>query len=135
MKIMIDTNVILDILQKREPFFSDSYKAVSKAIKEKCECLVSASAVTDIFYILNKSLHSTSLARRYIEELSNMLTFADVLSVDINSALMSDIEDFEDAVVDAVAERCGAELIITRNDKDFQGAGSRVVTPGVYIQE
>lgn len=58
-----------------------------------------------------------------------MLTFAEVLSVDINSALMSDIEDFEDSVVDAVAERSGAELITT-----FQGAGTRVVTPGAYIQ-
>ena len=46
MRIMVDTNVLLDILQKREPFFSDSYRALRKAIEAEVECLLSASAVT-----------------------------------------------------------------------------------------
>lgn len=133
MKIMIDTNVIIDILQKREPFFSASHKALYKAISENNECFVSVSAVTDIFYILRKTLHSTEVAKRYIEEILKIVTFADVLSSDINSALMSDITDFEDAVVDAVAVRIGAEMIITRNDKDFIGAKTSVVTPETYV--
>ncbi len=52
MRILIDTNVILDIVQKREPFFADSYQALRKAIKTDTECLISASAATDIFYLL-----------------------------------------------------------------------------------
>lgn len=133
MKIMIDTNVVIDILQKREPFFNGSHKALYKAISENNECLVSVSAVTDIFYILRKSLHSTEVANHYIEEISKIVTFADVLSTDIDMALMRDITDFEDAVVDAVAVRIGAEMIITRNDKDFSGAKTSVVTPETYV--
>ena len=56
MRILIDTNVILDILQKREPFFADSYRALRKAIENDAECLISASTATDIFYMLRKSL-------------------------------------------------------------------------------
>ena len=51
MRILIDTNIILDIVQKREPFFADSYRALRKAIEADAECLISASAATDIFYI------------------------------------------------------------------------------------
>lgn len=133
MKLMIDTNVIIDVLQKREPFFTDSYKAIYKALKEKNECLVSASAVTDIFYILRKSFHSTMKARICIENLSRICSFADILSSDIYSAIMSDIEDFEDGVVDAAAHRIGASYIITRNDKDFQKAKTRAVTPTEFL--
>lgn len=70
MKILIATNVILDIFQKREPFFQDSYQALYKAIKVESECLVSASSVTDIFYMLRKSLKSAAQAKERIEQLS-----------------------------------------------------------------
>lgn len=63
-----------------------------------------------------------------------IVTFADVLSTDIDIPLMSDITDFEDAVVDAVATRIGAAMIIARNDKAFNGAKtSVVVTPETYV--
>lgn len=62
MRILIDTNVILDIFQKREPFFPDSYQALHKAIEAESECLVSASSATDIFYMLRKFLKSADQA-------------------------------------------------------------------------
>ncbi len=58
MKIMVDTNVILDVLQKREPFFINSYKAIHDTLSQKDECLVSASAITDIFYEVRQSTTS-----------------------------------------------------------------------------
>ena len=58
MRILIDTNVILDILQKREPFFADSYRALRKAIESDVECLISATAATDIFYMLYTYIYS-----------------------------------------------------------------------------
>lgn len=64
MKIGIDTNVILNIFQKREPFFTDSYQALRKAIEADAECVISASAVTDIFYMLRKFLKSTEQAKK-----------------------------------------------------------------------
>ena len=58
MRILIDTNIVLDIIQKREPFFADSYQALRKAIEADAECLISASAATDIFYMLRKAFQS-----------------------------------------------------------------------------
>ena len=78
MRIMVDTNVLLDILQKREPFFSDSYQALRKAIEAEAECLLSASAVTDIFYVLRKALQSPQQAKERVEQLAALVTFADV---------------------------------------------------------
>ena len=119
MRILIDTNVILDILQKREPFFADSYRALRKAIESDAECLLSASAATDIFYMLRKALGSAQQAKEQIEKLAQLVSFADVQGMDIHTALMREMPDFEDAVVDAVAERNGASYILTRNIKAF----------------
>ena len=104
MRILIDTNVILDIVQKREPFFADSYHALRKAIEADTECLISVSAVTDIFYLLRKAFQSAQTAKERIEQLSQIFIFADVQGVDIHTALMRSMPDFEDAVVDAVVD-------------------------------
>ncbi len=133
MNLLIDTNVILDILGKREPFFRDSYAALQKAVKEETECLVSVSAVTDIFYILRKSLHSAERAKEQIEQLSQLVIFADVQGMDIQTALMRKMPDFEDAVADAVAERNGSSYILTRNVKDFSGAIIPAITPTDFL--
>ena len=129
MRILIDTNVILDILQKREPFFADSYRALRKAIESDAECLLSASAATDIFYMLRKALGSAQQAKEQIEKLAQLVSFADVQGMDIHTALMREMPDFEDAVVDAVAERNGASYILTRNIKDFAGSVVPAILP------
>lgn len=134
MRIIIDTNVILDVVQKREPFFADSYQALRKAVEADIECLLSASAVTDIFYVLRKSLQSAAKAKEILEQLSQLVTFADVQGTDIHTALMRSMSDFEDAVVDAVAERTGASCILTRNIKDFAGSVVPAITPTDYLK-
>ena len=135
MRILIDTNVILDILQKREPFFADSYRALRKAIESDAECLLSASAATDIFYMLRKSLGSAQQAKEQIEQLSQLVSFADVQGMDIHTALMREMPDFEDAVVDAVAERNGASYILTRNIKDFAGSVVPAILPVDFLDK
>ncbi len=135
MTIVLDTNVILDILQKREPFFADSYKALRKAIEAESDCLISATAATDIFYVLRKALQSSEKAKGHIEQLSQLITFADVQGVDIHTALMRSMPDFEDAVVDAVAERNGASYIVTRNIKDFAGSSVQAITPTDFLKK
>lgn len=135
MNIMLDTNVILDVLQKREPFFADSYKALRKALESDTICLISATAATDIFYVLRKALQSSEKAKVHIEKLSQLVTFADVQGVDIYTALMRSMTDFEDAVVDAVAERNGASYIVTRNIKDFLGSAVHAITPTEFLKK
>ena len=135
MRILIDTNVILDILQKREPFFADSYRALRKAIESDAECLLSASAATDIFYMLRKALGSAQQAKEQIEQLAQLVSFADVQGMDIHTALMREMPDFEDAVVDAVAERNGASYILTRNIKDFAGSVVPSILPADFLDK
>lgn len=133
MRIVVDTNVIMDILQRREPFFADSYQAVHSIIQEDGECMLSASAATDIFYMLRKALQSPQLARERLAQLAQLVTFADVVGLDIHTALSRPMSDFEDAVVDAVAERNEADYILTRNKKDFAGSVIPAVTPTEFL--
>lgn len=135
MRVLIDTNVILDILQKREPFFTDSYRALRRALENDAECLISASAATDIFYVLRKSLGSAQQAKEHIDQLAQVVNFADVQGMDIHTALMRAMPDFEDAVVDAVAERSGATYILTRNIKDFTGSVVPAILPADFLNK
>lgn len=135
MKILIDTNVILDILQKWEPFFADSYRVLREVIESDTECLISASSATDIFYMLRKSLGSAQAAKDQLEQLAQLVTFADVQGMDIHTALMRAMPDFEDAVVDAVAERSGASYIVTRNIKDFAGSVVPAILPADFLKK
>lgn len=135
MRVLIDTNVILDILQKREPFFTDSYRALRRALENDAECLISASAATDIFYVFCKSLGSAQQAKEHIDQLARVVSFADVQGMDIHTALMRAMPDFEDAVVDAVAERSGASYILTRNIKDFTGSVVPAILPADFLNK
>ncbi|MBQ7313939.1 MAG: PIN domain-containing protein [Clostridia bacterium] len=129
MKLLIDTNVILDILLKREPFFEDSYQAIRTAINNNDECYISVTAATDIFYILRKALQSAEQAKEYLGSLARLAEFTDVLAVDALDALSSEVADYEDAVVEAVADRIGADYILTRNIKDYLNAKIPAITP------
>lgn len=136
MKIMIDTNIILDIFTRRMPWFKDSYTALSIILRDPDnECLFSASAVTDVFYLLHKTLADQAKAKEVIETLSRLTNIADVQSVDIQNALNSPLPDFEDAVVDSVAARHNATYILTRNQKDFSSSAVPAITPSEYIKK
>ena len=95
----------------------------------------SASAATDIFYMLRKALPSAQKAKVRIEQLSQIVTFADVQGADIHTALMRSMPDFEDAVVDAVAERNGASYILTRNVRNFSGSSVPAITPTEFLKK
>ncbi|TEB16719.1 hypothetical protein Psfp_01120 [Pelotomaculum sp. FP] len=134
MRILIDTNVILDILRKREPFFEASYGAFKQAALDDTECLVSATAVTDIFYLLRKGLGDMVKAKESLERLLQLVTIADVLALDIQTALSESTPDFEDAVVHAVAARNKADYILTRNTKDFEGSTVPAIAPQDFLK-
>lgn len=134
MKILLDTNVILDVLLDREPFKEDSLNAMKKAINEGHILYIFASAVTDIFYILKKANGKT----KAINHLKNLLSILNVAEVNENcilNALNSKINDYKDAVVDETAVYSSIDLILTRNIKDFKEAKTIVMTPSDYLKE
>jgi hypothetical protein len=119
MRILIDTNIILDILLKRKSHFETTYSALRQAIISDDECLLSVSAITDIFCLLHKEPGDLTRARESLERILRLVNVTDVLVVDIQSELSDNLPDFEDAVVDAVAARSSADYILTRNIMDF----------------
>lgn len=131
MRIMLDTNVMIDILERREPFFTDSYLVLRNALLNGDLCMMPVSVTTDIAYILRKNPNM----KTKLLELSDMVTLTDVLPTDFQEALNSEITDFEDALLVANAKRNKADCIVTRNAKDFVGSQVDAVTPKELLRE
>ena len=133
MTVVIDTNVILDIVEQRDNFFDQSYAVVQLAGQGKIDCILSASAVTDIYYLARRNFGNTVEARAAIIQVSNLVRICDTKAQDISDALALNVSDFEDAVVASVANREGAEYIVTRNTKDFCNSPVPAVTPDSFL--
>ncbi len=129
MKVLADTNVILDVIMKREPYFAASYEILNLAAQDKICLMITASSVTDINYLLRKSGRDDSSARQAMNQLFTLVRIADVKAEDIQHALQSPIADFEDAVAIAAAQRNNCKAIITRNIKDFAGSAIPAMIP------
>ena len=134
MRILVDTNTVMDILLKREPHFEASYGAIRYATEQGYECFISASAVTDIFYLIRRELKSVDEARKSIDRLLTLFEIADVQDTDIRNALSSSMHDFEDAVVHAIALRYRTDMILTRNTKDFTETSMPIYTPSEFLE-
>lgn len=127
LKVIIDTNVILDILAKREPFLSDSSKVLKLSEIGSIQANITASCVTDIVYILRK--YKVSEPVETVKKLLVVVPVRGVTAADISNAFDLDFEDFEDALVAAVAKSAQVDYIITRNTKDFERSPVPAITP------
>lgn len=134
MRIMIDTNVVLDVFLKREPFFQASYDVMKQSALQTHEGFISAAAATDIYYVLRRSLKDDNKARESMEKLLQLVGIADALGEDVHAAVASNMVDFEDALVTAIAERCQLDCIVTRNTKDFAQSPVKAVTPEEFLK-
>ena len=134
-KVLLDTNVIVDIATRREPFFEHSSKVFEMAVEKKIAAYVSASAVTDIFYILQKE-NGKSNTIKFLKELFD---YIDILGVDkaiIINSLNSGWKDFEDAVQGSVSIENSLDFLVTRNTKDFTKLkGIKALTPIEFLEE
>jgi predicted nucleic acid-binding protein len=135
MRILIDTNVIIDVLEQREGFFQDSYQLVQLAVQGRLEAFMSTGAVTDVYYIISRSLHDASKAREKIIGLITLVSLCDTTAGDINAALMLTISDFEDAVIASAARREKADYIVTRNGADFEESPVPAISPARFLQQ
>ncbi len=131
MNVLADTNVILDVILKREPYFAASYEILNLAAQDKISVMITASSVTDIYYLLRKSGKGDAFIRNALNQLFTIVRLADVRADGIHRALQSPVADFEDAVAIEVARRNACEMIITRNIKDFSGS----VIPAIIPQD
>ena len=102
MIVYFDTNVVVDVLLKREPFFEDSFKALSKIAEKSANGIIGASAITDIYYIVNKELKDKEKSLESIFNILKILLLINTTSEDIFAAKNLNMLDFEDSPVTAI---------------------------------
>ncbi|MFZ5570253.1 MAG: PIN domain-containing protein [Thermodesulfobacteriota bacterium] len=132
MRAIIDTNIVLDVLLDRDPFVKPAAKIFSLAEESRMEALICATTVTTIDYLLVKSLPK-STARNALHRLISLFEIATVNRPVIERALVSKIQDFEDAVLSESGLMAGADVVITRNPKDFAGSSLTVCDPDEFL--
>lgn len=119
MNVLFDTNIVLDVFFKREPFFASANQLMYKVEQQEIQGYLSATTVTTLFYLLAKSLDKNA-AHHYIKLLLQIFKIATVNQTVIEQAFSSNFSDFEDAVLYQAAKQAQCDVIITRNIKDFK---------------
>ena len=132
MKILIDTNIIIDYLADRLPFADHAEQVLQLCRSGKVEGLVTASAVTDIYYIVKK-VAGREKTLEAIRTLCSVLDIADVGKADILGAMELDMPDYEDALAAQCAKRIKADYIVTRNIADFAASPVPAKEPAAFI--
>lgn len=132
MRVLFDTNVILDVLLAREPFVEHSADAVATVEKGDVEGYLCATTVTTIDYLASKSL-GKDRARAAIQSLLSVFEIAGVDKRVLLVALGSTFTDFEDAVQHYSGKLALADCIVTRNIADFKEADCPVYGPGEFL--
>ena len=131
-KIFVDTNIVLDLLEKREGFFEEAQELFTLADQKKVELFVSALTIANVHYLLFKNLRME--ARKAISKFKVLL---EVLPIDdkiLELSLVSDFSDFEDAIQYYSAIENGMDVIITRNKKDFKNIKLPVLTAKEFLK-
>ena len=134
MKVLIDTNVIVDVALEREPFYAESDRILTLAEEAQIQGYVSASTFSDLYYIIRRDKGRDWT----LEFLRQLATFCQVATVDnsvISIALTCNFKDFEDAIQYSTAVINLIDAIVTRNPRDFPVNIPRIVTPNQLILE
>lgn len=132
-KIFLDTNIILDLLAYRMPFYTEAAELFSLADKKKLTLSISSLCLADTHYILSKQNPEMEVRKilRNLKVLVNVLSLDDKIT---DLALNSEFRDFEDAIQYYTAIENEQELIITRNHSDFKDSKIPVMTAGEFIK-
>ncbi len=133
-KLFIDTNIIIDLLAKREPFYDEAAMLFTLADKRKVSLSVSALTFANTNYILlqSKKPEEAKLILRKLKLLVQVLPLDEkIVGLSLND---NDFKDYEDALQYFTALENGVDVIITRNLKDFQKARLPVMTPAQFLK-
>lgn len=128
MRVLFDTNVVLDVLLQRRPHASGAIRLLDFVAERRLNGLLGATTVTTIHYLAAKALGHREAAR-HIGTLLGLFEVAAVTRPVLEAALVLDFPDFEDAVLHEAARHGGADGIVTRDPQGFAGARLRIYTP------
>lgn len=133
MKILLDTNVIIDALTSREPWNKSAEKIFLMGANHIVDMYITASSATDIYYLLRKFVKDTAGSKQIMSKLYSLIGILDVTAANCVEALASPISDYEDAVVEKVAASKEMDYIVTRNINDYKEGTVKVILPDDFI--
>lgn len=133
MKVMIDTNVILDVLCKRPDFYEDSAIIFKLCEVKKISGVMSSLTVSNIYYILRKELDAVK-TKEILDILFLIFSVADLKADDLKKAIDTKFRDYDDAVQSACAVRIKANYIITWNTEDFMESKVAAINPAEFLE-
>ncbi|ASS48615.1 MAG: twitching motility protein PilT [Candidatus Fluviicola riflensis] len=132
--VFVDTNVIIDLLGKREPFYKDAQDLFTLSDKNEIQLCISSLSFANAYYSIVKH-HKEVNAKKYMAKFKVLVTVLPLEDKAIELALASEFEDFEDGLQYFVAMNNEADIIITRNKKDFKSSKIPVLTAGEYLKK
>jgi predicted nucleic acid-binding protein len=130
--LLLDLNVLLDVAQRREPFYETSAAVLTMAFEGSIQAFVPAHVFTTFYYIVRRS-SGKATAERIIDRLLARLEVAPSGIAELRRARNLAMTDFEDAVIACGAEAAGCAWIITRNVEDFSGSPVCAMTPAQFL--
>lgn len=134
MKILVDTNVILDALLKREPYDNVAQTIITKCADGEVIGYLAAHSIPDLFYILRKN-YSQKERRKFIRNLCDIFLVSDLNAEKIISAIENEeFTDFEDCLQEECAVEVMADYIVTRNPADYKASRIKVIEPDEFIK-
>lgn len=133
MRVLLDTNVVLDVLLQRSPWLNDADTIWQSAQVGRIEACITASALTDMFYITRR-LKDEGTARQVVRRCLDVLTILPVTKALLEAAYLLPTSDFEDALQEACAGANGLDAIITRDAVGFGNSAIAVMAPAQLVQ-
>ena len=134
MRILIDTNILIDVVARREPFFADAVKVFELCQQELVEGVIAAHSVVNMVYILRKKFTPEQL-RAILLRLCKLFQ---VEAIDLSKLVAAlsdqDFSDFEDCLQTQCALNVRADYIVTRNTPDFKASTIPAVTPEDFFE-
>ena len=131
---LVDTNVVLDVLLRRSPFYQNAFTIFKLVNQGHISACLSATTMTNIFYLLRKARNNPDDTYRMMDGITALFTIAPVSESTVAAALSLRWRDFEDAVQFVTARENNVAYIVTRNTQDFSSGHIPALTPEQFIQ-
>ena len=131
-RLFLDTNVVLDLLGEREPFYNSAARITTLADKGEIDLVVSALTYATVYYLLSR-YEDKELVKEKIRKLKVIAETSDLTDKIVDKGLSSKFSDFEDSLQYYSAIKMDCKILITRNSKDFKESVIPVLTPDEYL--
>ena len=133
MRVLIDTNVILDAVIRRVPYNNPAERLFLLIAEDRLKAYITASSVTDIYYLLHRHFRDAGEAKQVLAKLFVLFEVLEVTQSDCERALSLAMNDYEDALLATCAKRKKLDMIVTRNLYDFKDSPVKAMVPDEFI--